>query len=342
MIYFNDNEKFVVPWLQTLYPDAVVDNRSILDLTGDDLTAYDRVHLFAGIGGWQRALELAGWPDDVPVWTGSCPCQPFSAAGKQKGESDERHLWPEMLRLIDECRPPVIFGEQVASKLGRQWLAGVRSDLEALGYVVGAADLCAAGVGAPHIRQRLYWVAYAPSDRRFEQWAGACLTLQRGCSIRGGEHTQPEHAGELQGRFEGLRPTGRLGNTEHDGSSTVVQLEREAEEGWVQQPKGSGDVSRLGDALYAGLQGRLFRRDGSCEGFTRPTGLGVWGEFDLIECTDGKIRRIPTLESGVFPLADGVPTRTGRLRAYGNSIVPPLAAEFISSFMEVIGIEAMY
>src|SRR5690606_9334954 len=90
---------------------------------------------------------------------GSCPCQPFSSAGKRQGERDKRHLWPEFYRLIKECNPPVVFGEQVASPLGRKWLAGVRADLEALGYAVGAADLCAAGVNAPHIRQRLYWVA---------------------------------------------------------------------------------------------------------------------------------------------------------------------------------------
>ncbi len=105
-------------------------------------------------------------PEDRLVWTGSCPCQPFSCAGKQKGTQDERHLWPEFRRLITECHPPIIFGEQVASKLGREWLAGVRADLEALGYAVGAADLCAAGATAPHLRQRLYWVADANGGQR--------------------------------------------------------------------------------------------------------------------------------------------------------------------------------
>src|SRR5690606_2220747 len=110
---------------------------------------------------WAYALRLAGWPDDWPVWTGSCPCQPYSQAGARKGDDDPRALWWAWRWLIDQCRPPVIFGEQVASKAGREWLARVRADLEAMGYAVGAADLCAAGVGAPHIRQRLWWVAYA-------------------------------------------------------------------------------------------------------------------------------------------------------------------------------------
>ena len=124
-----------------------------------EIDDYSQCHFFAGIGGWSYALELAGWPADRPVWTGSCPCQPFSAAGKGRGEADERHLWPEMLRLVAECRPPVVFGEQVSGAAGRAWLAGVRRDLEAIGYAVGTADLRAAGVGSPHIRQRLYGVA---------------------------------------------------------------------------------------------------------------------------------------------------------------------------------------
>ena len=327
MIYFNDNEKFVIPWLKCIYPDAEVDGRSILDLAGVDLATYNRVHLFAGIGGWQQALEIAGWPDEIPVWTGSCPCQPFSVAGQQKGESDERHLWPEMLRLIDECRPPVVFGEQVASKLGRQWLSGVRSDLEALGYAVGAADLCAAGVGAPHIRQRLYWVAYAPSDRRLERWS-------EGSSHPNGLE-YPTGDGREQRETEpiGRSPESRC---DLDGVGDTEEPRRCRTEPEERRPLFNVQVGRLGNTNSTRSQGRLFRRDGSCEWFVRPTGLGVWGEFDLIECTDGKIRRIPSLESGVFPLADGVPTRTGRLRAYGNSIVPPLAATFIRSVMEVI------
>src|SRR5208283_3474462 len=67
--------------------------------------------------------------------------------------------WPAFFRLIAQCMPPIVFGEQTAGKDGREWLAGVRADLEALGYACGCADLCSASVGAPHIRQRLHWVA---------------------------------------------------------------------------------------------------------------------------------------------------------------------------------------
>ena len=160
---YNENEPFAIRWLEqlqerNLIPEGRIDGRSITELRPEDCDPTS--HFFAGIGGWAYALQLAGWNPARDVWTGSCPCQPFSIAGKGTGTSDKRHLWPIWRDLIAECHPPVIFGEQTSSKLGRDWLSGVRTDLEALGYAVGAADLCAASVNAPHRRQRLYWVAH--------------------------------------------------------------------------------------------------------------------------------------------------------------------------------------
>ncbi len=170
MIFYNDNDQKAAAWLKTLVadeliPKGAVDDRNIEDLSPSEIVGFVQCHFFAGIGGWSYALRLAGWPEDRPVWTGSCPCQPFSCAGKGSGFADERHLWPAFRWLIAQCRPATIFGEQVASKDGRQWPSGVRADLEAMGYAVGAADLCAASVSAPHIRQRLFWVAHRNSLR---------------------------------------------------------------------------------------------------------------------------------------------------------------------------------
>ena len=180
--YYNEHDPFAAAWLRNLIDaghiaHGDVDERSIIDVRPSELAGYTQCHFFAGIGGWSYALRLAGWPDDRPVWTGSCPCQPFSAAGKGGGFADERHLWPEFDRLIGECRPNVVFGEQVASKDGLAWLDLVQADMEAKDYAFGAVDLCAAGVGAPHIRQRLFWVADAQSQgRRWrpEMAAGRC------------------------------------------------------------------------------------------------------------------------------------------------------------------------
>ena len=169
--FYNEIDSYAAKWLRNLIsagelPEGIVDERSIEDIQPEELAGYTQVHFFAGIGGWPYALRLAGWPDDRPVWTGSCPCQPLSSAGQRKGHADQRHLWPAFHRLISECRPSTIFGEQVASKDGREWFSAVRADLECSGYAVGCADLAAASVGAPHIRQRIFWLADAGSERR--------------------------------------------------------------------------------------------------------------------------------------------------------------------------------
>lgn len=167
--YYNEIDPNAAAWLRELIKqghiaDGVVDERSIVDVRPDELREFTQCHFFAGIGVWSYALRSAGWVDNRPVWTGSCPCQPFSAAGARGGFDDQRHLWPHWHHLISQCRPPIVFGEQVASKDGLGWLDLVCADMEATGYAVGAADLCAAGVGAPHIRQRLWFVGLADAD----------------------------------------------------------------------------------------------------------------------------------------------------------------------------------
>ncbi len=226
--YYNEHDKYAAQWLrnliaQNLIAPGDVDERSIADVKGSEIAKYTQVHFFAGIGGWSLAARLAGIPDDEPLWTGSCPCQPFSGAGKQQGTADVRHLWPEMRRLIEECRPSVVAGEQVASKLGREWLAGVRADLEGLGYAVGAADLCAAGARAPHIRQRLFWLADAGHGAGTPGIAG----VDRTSSGRGEENEHPaigsgtvRGLADADGRLAGdgdLQPRGQHGLVAEDG-----------------------------------------------------------------------------------------------------------------------------
>ncbi len=278
MNYHNENDPFAAQWLRNLIaagliPPGEVDERSIADVRAGDLEGFTQCHFFAGIGGWPLALGMAMWPHDRSVWTGSCPCQPFSGAGKRKGTADKRHLWPELQRLIAQRRPPVIFGEQVASPDGRRWLAGVRADLEAMGHAVGAADLCAAGKGAPHIRQRLWWVAYADGG------------------LAGDRRVQP-------GRQHG------------------------------QQPQ-NGGLGGLGDAHEPGPQGRYLGGFGADERTAGSPGMaGFWDRYEVVRCTDGKARRF---EPGSFPLAHGATRRVGRIRAYGNAVVPQVAAAFIKA-----------
>ncbi|WP_225617170.1 MULTISPECIES: DNA cytosine methyltransferase [unclassified Pseudomonas] len=162
--YYNEHDAYAAQWLRNLIAaghiaPGDVDERSIEDVHPDDLRPYTQCHFFAGIGVWSLALRRAGWPDDRPVWTGSCPCQPFSEGGAQLGFADERHLWPAWHHLIRERNPKVVFGEQVASKAGLAWFDLVQADMEGAGYACWAFDICSAGVGAPHLRQRLWIVA---------------------------------------------------------------------------------------------------------------------------------------------------------------------------------------
>lgn len=170
LTYYNEIDTFRVKWLKNLC-DAdhihrgYIDDRSINEVTPQDIQQYKQCHFFAGIGGWSYALKLAGWPDDAEVWTGSCPCQPFSASGYKHLFGDKRHLWPKWHALIKECRPPVIFGEQVAGPDGIEWFSRVHIDLEKADYTVGATTLRASGVGARHHRERLYFLAHSNGSR---------------------------------------------------------------------------------------------------------------------------------------------------------------------------------
>jgi len=111
----------------------------------------------------------------IDVLTGGFPCQPYSLAGLRKGKDDERHLWPEMLRAIREIKPTWIVGENVLGLIS--WNGGlvfeeVQADLEAEGYEVQPYVLPAASVGAPHRRDRIWFVAYSNNcndNRRTEQ-----------------------------------------------------------------------------------------------------------------------------------------------------------------------------
>lgn len=194
--YYNEIDPFAAQWLRNLIEaghiaPGFVDERSIEDVFPSDLKGFTQCHFFAGIGVWSYALRNAGWTDYRPVWTGSCPCQPFSQAGEGAGFDDERHLWPAFFHLIQQCRPATIFGEQVASRDADPWIDLVQDDLEGLGYRVGAVPFPSAGVGAPHIRDRLYWVADANDARlegRGKRWGecqNQCSPWSGGVAVRG-------------------------------------------------------------------------------------------------------------------------------------------------------------
>lgn len=301
--YYNEFDKYAAQWLRNLIAaghiaPGDVDERSISDVRPSELVGYTQCHFFAGIGGWSLALRLAGWPDDRPVWTGSCPCQPFSVAGAGHGVADERHLWPHWFHLVRALRPRTVFGEQVDAAIAHGWLDAVQDDLEGEGYAFGAVGVPAAGVGAPHIRQRLWFVADSMPAGRPQWWPesrGGSVTRDGIASQLANNNNQ-----RLEGR-ESVRQRGIKLTTREDGVAV----------GTVVHP----------ESKQVGIPGCSWESGGTSH----------WSRVDWLPCRDGKWRPV---EPGTFPLAHGVSTRVGRLRAYGNAIVPQVAEQVIRAYME--------
>lgn len=303
--YYNEWDKGAAEWLRELInnkliPYGYVDERSITEVTPSDLEGFTQCHFFAGIGGWPLALQLAGVPESTRLWTGSPSCQPFSVAGQSRGFDDERHLAPAFLRLIRECKPELLFGEQVAAAIGKHWLDFVLLNLEEKGYTCGAAVLPAGSVGAPHKRERLFFGAIQLGNPDSERHNRKHPLLQWSWKENMSETSR---GSEISGMA--------------DANSERLQRER-------------------GGSDSQGWEGQNIRQTGLCYGagdkYSHENN-GFWSNADWLGCRDGKFRPV---ESGTFPLANGIPARVGRLRGYGNAIVPQVAAEFIKAFMRSV------
>lgn len=334
--YYNEFDPAAAAWLRELIANNLiapgdVDTRSIKDVSADDLRRYDQCHFFAGIGIWSHALRRAGWEDGRRVWTGSCPCQPFSPAGKGLGFEDPRHLWPDWFRLIAECRPDRIFGEQSAN--AGAWLDLVRADLEARSYAFASVDIPAAGFeqGA-HIRQRFYWVADAdPAER----WADMAPRDFRDWPKAG----RIEGYGEPRagGAAGGLGHAGGVGSTTNsrDIREVLGLQEGQRPEHGAAVPGGPGAAHGMGyHHHHPGLALGSGRPDE--RGALRVEGpaFGASGSLlgcDWLLCHDARIRPV---EAGTFPLAATDPSRLGRLRGYGNALDAEAAVNFIGAFMD--------
>ncbi|BBS23375.1 hypothetical protein WP5W18E06_39120 [Klebsiella quasipneumoniae] len=346
--YYNEIDPFAAQWLRNLIAaghiaPGEVDERSIEDVTPDDLRGFTQCHFFAGIGVWSHSLRLAGWPDDKPVWTGSCPCQPFSAAGKGDGFADERHLWPHFFHLISERRPQHVFGEQVAAGNANAWFDLVQADLEGLGYAFGLVPFTSAGIGAPHIRERAYWVAHASSgryDRRTEaagQEARTGTGIAIGVDIGGLGNSYVARLERLGGNDSAAGREGTTGPAAAPGvldglANTTSQLHHQCNDG-------ANECGRQGDTEQNRMGGEPMRA---------LEVNGFWRDADWLFCQDGKWRPV---EPGTFPLVDGAAARmgrvepgvarvassnrVGRLKGYGNAINAQAAAAFIRAYMGV-------
>ncbi|WP_415442275.1 DNA cytosine methyltransferase [Acetobacter okinawensis] len=404
--YYNEWDKPTAAWISALgagchLPSGHVDTRSIRDVRPSDLSEYDQCHFFAGIGGWPLALQLAGY-GQLPCWTGSPPCQPFSVAGQQRGSGDERHLAPVWLDLIKECRPPILFGEQVADAIRHGWLDDLFDALEECGYACGAAVLPACSVGAPHIRKRLFFGAVRVADSvpaGRPEWRSQSGERQaprrRGISGMANsdqiqrrrwpdskecdaDRTQAgwdesDRLSEPDMSVERMADTERRASERHryevDGAPGSVQSASRKQRFWpavgddvtvervafsaCEQHDRSGSIGARWGAEHSdsGAAFRLAHTDdprpqrrpgmpecadeqpigpGSLESRSTDPHNSFWSGADWLGCRDGKFRPV---EPGTQPLANGLPARVGRLRGYGNAIVPQVAAIFIKEFL---------
>lgn len=333
--YYNEIDEEAADVLRTLIADDViapgdVDTRSIKDVMPDDLRGYDQCHFFAGGGLWSVAARLAGWADDRPLWTGSCPCQPFSQAGKRLGTDDPRHLWPDFHRLISASRPVAVVGEQVAGQAGRNWFHGVRTDLAGSGYAGRAVDIPACAVDSPQQRQRLYWLALADT-------AGAGSHA----STHVGVHRREEGAGARYGEPERLHGAdcqvvdpSRIGRREG-------RAEPELRRRWPAPAFADVPGLEVAGADSRGEPRRGILRPGESAGAhsqrshgqsRRPNG-SWWADAEWLACHDGKLRRT---KPGLPLLVDGLHGRVGLWRIAGNAISPILAAEVIGALMDIM------
>lgn len=322
--YYNEIDPFAADRLRAhiaagrIMPGEV-DERSIEDVAPDDLRGFVQVHFFAGIGVWPYALRRAGWSGTRPVWTGSCPCQPFSTAGKGDGFADERHLWPAMHWLVGQRRPVVVFGEQSASAHANDWVDLVQADVEALGYAFGACAFPAASVGAPNIRDRAYWVAHANSE---------CMEASEQFRETGWfELTNGGSAGGMDNAKCKRFASGWKGNNR---GNVRQQLSAACENGWLANANSERPqrwVSGGQNSEWENINGPA----GCCGTDSRPGPVnGFWRSADWLGCTDGKWRPV---KPGLKPLVNGAASRVGRIRTYGNALNAEAATVFVKSYM---------
>ena len=279
--------------------------------------------LFSGIGGFSLGLERTGgfetvafceieefprrvlakhWPEvpthtdvrklrgadvgPVDVICGGYPCQPFSTAGQRRGKEDDRHLWPEVDRLLAELRPTWALFENVAGHIS-MGLDDVLSDLEGQGYACRTFVIPACAVNAPHRRDRVWIVAHAEKFRR-----------------DGGKYNRKNHAaGRVQGK------SGRSGRADNVAHAGGVNAQGQQSGGADTQERAQPRERPPGP-----------RRDGIGRGRAEP---GVGGMADGLSAGMDGPCRWPD-EPDIGRVAKGVKDRAKRLKALGNAVVPQI------------------
>ena len=279
---------------------------------------------FCEIEPFPRAVLRKHWPlvpiyDDVRTLTadrlardrvgridlvcGGYPCQPFSRAGKQRGTTDPRHLWPEMRRIVGEVRPAWVLAENVAGHI-TLGLDQVLADLEADGYAGRAVVVPACAVDAPHIRRRV-WIVARDRDRDRES---ACAVDAEAQGVPG-DMADAKSVGRREGRPSDAAEVAR--GRHADGGGFCATLAHAHVQGLEGRKRG-GVRERAGEFAAGPRGASVPDADSIAAGrFAEPRGeRGEW-----------------LAEPGVGRVAHGVPRRVDRLRGLGNAVVPQVVAE---------------
>lgn len=253
-----------------------------------------------------HTVREAGIEHAPTVLSGGFPCQPFSCAGQRRGAEDDRYLWPEMLRVVQELRPAWVIGENVAGLVSLA-LDDVLTDLERAGYSCRAFLLPAAGVGAPHMRDRVFIVAHSGGVASRQATTPPCSIREdpesRSDALCSSIRQPPGGANTDLADTTGIRCKG---SSERECSGTQ-------EEGGVQKP-----ISR---GAYVAHSTRDLA-PGSGEAGFPPWRADPFGGLWLSEPAVGRV-------------ADGVPSRVDRLRCLGNAVVPQQVYPIFQAIAEV-------
>ncbi len=309
--YYNEHDAYRAAVLRErmdegLLPKGVVDERDIETVPDEDFLGYTQIHLFAGIGGFPLGLRLAGFSEQRRIVSGGFPCQDISNAGKRAGITGSRsRLWREMVRCVRVVRPELVFVENVAALLGRG-MGVVLGDLAEIGYDANGDCVSAADVGAPHLRRRIWIVAYDA-----ERGTGTIPARSRdeGEGTRDVDGDREDVANAAQRGFAVRGESSQLGGlTECSGETLADATGRGTRTQRRKQLAESGDGKRdVADAATVHAQGRN----------------GGSGQRE-----SGRSSRWP-VEPNVGRVAHGIPKRVDRLAALGDAIVPQCAAEAI-------------
>jgi len=268
-----------------------------------------------------KELDATAYAGRIDILTGGFPCQPYSLAGKRKGKEDERHLWPEMLRVIRECAPRYVVGENVRGLVG--WNGGlvfeeVCADLEARGYAVQPFLLPACGVGAPHRRDRVWFVAYAHD--------------------KGGSdgHGQVQGAdGEVRQRDDRAQPCDAGGGAAPDTCSSVRRNSKKGgnrrnEQGEKREKSAGFEFTRSSNKPNASDTDDRRRPQNSVRAGREKFTVQTWSKFPTVPPVCGG-------DDGLPKELDGITFSKWRresIKAYGNAIVPQVALQIFKAINE--------